>query len=131
MRQFVWKEILYASRFGLVGIMATLIHMTVVWFLVSFYPLPVLASNLIAFLVAFSVSFSGNYYWTFRANCSLKKALTRLFLISGSAFLVNSFLLSWLLDRGFFSPTVSAITAVGIIPVITFVSSRLWVFRND
>jgi len=130
MKEFIWKELVLAGRFGLVGITATLTHMTTVWLLVSNYPVPVLIANVISFFIAFGISFTGNYYWTFRTPGSPSKALLRFLIISGSAFVTNLFLLSWLLYRGYFSPATSAIAAALIIPVCTFVLSRFWGFRN-
>lgn len=131
MKKFFRKELILAGRFGLIGITATLTHMTTVWLLVSSYPIPVLIANIISFFIAFGISFTGNYYWTFRSPGSPRKALLRFFVISGSAFVTNMFLLSWLLYREYFSPATAAITAAGIIPVFTFFLSRFWGFRNQ
>jgi putative flippase GtrA len=62
----LWREAIIASRFGLVGITATAVHMLAVSVLLSETQLPTLLANACAFLVAFCVSFAGNYVWTFQ-----------------------------------------------------------------
>jgi putative flippase GtrA len=118
------------SRFGLVGLIATVIHIVVVWRLIDMTPLPVLVANLVAFLTAFGVSFAGNYYWTFRNPGRPGRTMRRFFLVSASAFGANTILLGVILNKGWLTPTVSAITAAAVIPLITFLASRLWCFRN-
>ena len=119
-----------ACRFFLVGGMATIIHMLVVSILIYKTSLPVLAANLIAFMIAFGISFSGNYYWTFSKACRPKRAIRRFLLIATSAFAANSILLSALLNAGLLSPISSALIAALIIPSITFLGSRLWAFSE-
>ena len=124
------KESLTAGRFGVVGLFATTVHVLVAIRLVSATALPVLFANLVAFLVAFSISFAGNYYWTFRAPGKPANAMRRYFLISVSAFSANTVLLAGLLRAGWLSPAGSTAAAAVVIPCITFLASRLWGFRR-
>ena len=125
------KELIIAVRFGLVGGTATAIHMLSVWILIESSRLYVLNANLIAFLLAFCFSFVGNYYWTFRKPGQQGRVLLRFFLISASAFAANMFLLAALLNAEWLTPLASALSAATVIPVITFLASRLWVFRQQ
>jgi putative flippase GtrA len=126
----LWAELILASRFGVVGIAATAIHVLVVWSLIRGAVLPVLAANFVAFLTAFSFSLSGNYYWTFNTPGNPSRAIRRFFLISGGAFAANNFLLAVLLSAAWLSPVVSAVSAATVIPAITFLASRFWGFRD-
>ncbi len=117
-----------AGRFGLVGGTATLIHMLLAWFLLGNSLLPALLANLVAFMTAFTFSFSGNYYWTFRQPGQRGKVMRRFFLISATAFAANTLLLAVLLNAGWLSPTASVLSAAIVIPVITFTASRFWAF---
>jgi putative flippase GtrA len=127
---YLWIELVLAGRFGLVGVAATAVHMLVVWLLIEASLLPTLAANLVAFLAAFGVSFAGNYYWTFQSPGSPRRAIRRFFLISSSAFAANTILLAGLLHAGWLPPTAAAITAAAVIPLITYMASRLWGFRE-
>ncbi len=62
----LWREAIIAARFGLVGITATAVHILAVSVLLSETQLPTLLANACSFLVAFCVSFAGNYVWTFQ-----------------------------------------------------------------
>jgi putative flippase GtrA len=124
------KEFFLASRFALVGIIATLVHMSVVGALIelTLVSSPLLA-NLAAFLTAFVVSFTGHYHWTFQGPGNPRRAMKRMFVISSSAFAVNTVLLASLLKAGWMSASVSAIVAAAIVPAISFLASRFWGFK--
>lgn len=127
----VLKELLIAVRFGVIGIAATVLHIGMVWVLVGSTQLPALLANLIAFLCAFVLSFTGNYIWTFSTPGSPGKAMRRFFLISLGAFLVNSTLLAAILTSGWLSPRLAAVASASVVPGITFLASRLWGFRHE
>jgi putative flippase GtrA len=128
-RNWIWRELAVATRFGLVGITATCVHILIVWLLLSKTLLPTLVANMLAFLTAFGISFTGNYLWTFGSPGHPGKAMRRFLMISVSAFAVNSLLLAWLLTTGWLAPTASAIVSATAIPAITFWASRLWGFK--
>lgn len=127
----VLKELLIVARFGVIGITATALHIGMVWTLVTHTGLPVLLANLVAFLCAFVLSFTGNYIWTFSAPGSPGQAMRRFFLISLIAFLANSTLLAAILASGWLSPRLAAVASASIVPGITFLASRLWGFRQQ
>ena len=125
----VVREFLFASRFGLVGGAATIVHIVIVSLLIANTDLPILVANLIAFLAAFGISFSGNYIWTFGSPGSPHSAMRRFLIISTSAFAANSLLLASLTSANYLSPTVSAVSAAAIVPLFTYTASRFWGFK--
>jgi putative flippase GtrA len=129
-RARLWHELVVAARFGMVGITATAVHILMVWLFLSETALPPLIANMFAFLTAFGISYTGNYLWTFGSPGNPGKAMRRFFLISVSAFALNTLLLAILLRAGWLSPTVAAIVSAAIVPAITFVASRLWGFQG-
>lgn len=125
-------ELFLAVRFGLVGILATTIHITVVWTLLSTTLLPVLVANTIAFASVFGVSFAGNYLWTFGSPGSPRKTIVRFLTIAAGAFFLNSVLLGVILKMGWLNPTLAVVGSAAVIPTITFLASRFWGFNyND
>ena len=124
------NEVIIVGRFGIVGLIATAVHLVVVWILIEVTTLPTLIANTFAFITAFVVSFSGHYLWTFSNQGRMSEALIKFLLISLSGFSANSFILAGLLHVEWFSPSMSSTLAVAAVPVITFFSSRLWGFKT-
>jgi putative flippase GtrA len=122
------REAIIASRFILVGIAATGMHLFVLWLLIFTTTFPTLLANLFAFLAAFGVSFAGHYIWTFSSPGEPYQAVRRFLLISISAFLFNSVLLAGLLSTEWLKPMHAAMLSVAAIPALTFLGSRLWAF---
>lgn len=127
-RKRLTGEAILASRFALVGVAATLIHVLVVWMLIAKHDVAVFTANIVAFLTAFGVSFSGNYFWTFGTPGRPGRAARRFFFISGTAFVANNALLGALTVMNYLPPDIAAVTAAAAIPPITYGASRLWGF---
>jgi putative flippase GtrA len=123
------RELLYTARFAVVGAAATMLHLAVVWLLIKHTVLPPLSANFLAFISAFGVSFTGNYYWTFRRPGSPTVAIQRFFLVSISAFALNTLALVELIATNLLTPSTAAVLAAFVIPAVTFLSSRLWAFK--
>lgn len=124
-----FHEILIAGRFGLIGILSTLVHVSTIWLIFLFTNITPIVANTFAFLTAFSISFTGNYLWTFRSPGSPLRAIFRFFFIAINAFLVNTLVLNFLVYKGWFLPLTSAILSASLVPFITFLASRLWCFK--
>lgn len=122
------RELFMVSRFTVVGIIAAVVHIATVWSLISYFGVAPLLANLIAFLSAFSVSFAGQYFWTFRSDRKWHQALRRFLLVSASAFGINNLVLSALLGAELVAPAVGAVLAAMIIPVFTYLLGRWWAF---
>lgn len=129
-RSHLSQELLIATRFGLVGLTATVAHILIVWLLLSETPVQPLVGNLCAFLIAFGISFSGNYIWTFRFQGQLGQAMIRFLLVSICAFGLNTLVLAGILSVNLISSSVAAIISAMVVPAFTFVASRLWCFRE-
>ena len=124
------REAIIAARFGLIGVVATIAHILLVSILIYETRIPVIISNTIAFLFAFSISFTGNYIWTFRSPGRPYRTMRRFLLISASAFLINTIIFSIILANKWLSPIYGAISSASVVPLITYLASRLWVFQN-
>lgn len=125
----LWREAIIAARFGLVGIAATIIHILVVSVLLSETLLPTLLANTLAFFMAFGISFAGNYIWTFQSPGQPQRVMGRFLLISLSAFCANILILSVILGNAWLSRKSAVVASAAIMPLITFVASRLWGFQ--
>jgi len=128
-QQKLFREFVFACRFGLVGVAATAVHMLAVWLLIDGASVPLLLANLIAFLMAFGISFSGNYFWTFGSPGRPKSAMRRFFLIASGAFSINTVLLALLAKNQWLAPALAAVLAATVIPAFTYIASRVWGFK--
>src|SRR5689334_4721737 len=78
------------TRFATVGVVAAVVHFSLVVLLVEFCFLHPLYANVIAFFLAFQVSYFGHRYWTFKGTSARHQtALPKLLLISSLCFVVN------------------------------------------
>jgi len=121
------REAKTAARFGLVGGVATAAHLSVAAVLSALWPaLSEFLVNLCGFLVAFQISLIGHRRLTFRRRGKAR----RFFALALSGFVLNNGVLAVLLA----STRISGFWAIGIatltVPVITYIGSRLWAFRE-
>ncbi|MEX0969797.1 MAG: GtrA family protein [Paracoccaceae bacterium] len=116
-------------RFGLVGGLATLVHMLVGVSLIGTGMAPLLA-NLCAFLVAFGVSFIGHYGFSFpQKTASLSSAFKRFILVAIGGFLINESLLALYVWAAIGPAALGLILSTGFAAAATFFASRNWAFR--
>lgn len=125
-----WREVIVAVRFGVVGAIATSTHIAVLWFLFKTSQLVPFWANSIAFCIAFSVSFWGNYTWTFRSSDNILLSMLRFFAVSLCGFIANTILLMLLLAIEFLPPLWCVLISSSMVPVVSYVANRFWVFKN-
>ena len=128
----LWLETLRVWRFLVVGLVATFSHLSVALLLMSFLELNALLANVLAFVTAFSLSFSGNYFWTFRHNesgPSIRSAMFQFLVVSASAFVINSTALFALITLVGVEEHLAVLLSAILVPAYTFIMSRFWVFR--
>ena len=118
-------------RFGLVGAGAAAVHFCVVWLLVERFRMAPLAANVLAFLVAFCVSYMGHARLTFAdAKTTVRESLPHFFAVAVSAFACNE-LLYFIALHGLKLPYRPALFAVLLLVAAgTYAASRLWAFAG-
>lgn len=117
-------------QFGLVGAAAAATHLACVWALVAGAGLAPLVANVLAFAVAFVVSYRGHARLTFHAAGARGwPSLWRFLAVASSAFVANE-LLYWLaLERLHWHYFWSQAGILVLVAAGTFVSSKFWAFR--
>lgn len=123
------EELLTVSRFTLVGVGASLIHIGLVWILIVQFDINPIRANLAAFLTAFGFSFAGQYLWTFRSARHWRSALVRFFIVSIAAFALNNIALLGLLQLDHMRSSFAAVLAACVVPLASYVLGRTWAFR--
>ncbi len=127
---YILKELVLAYRFFLIGLLATITHMFFVWWFITKVLLNVYYANFYAFLVAFFVSFLGHYYWTFKERPQFISAFAKMLTVSVSTFLLNIIVLTFFIEYFLFLEVNAALAAALIIPLLSFVGMRLWIFKK-
>lgn len=118
-----------AIRFGLVGSLATVIHLVVGWTLLLADVGPTI-SNLTAFAVAFGFSFLGHSKYTFaNVKSSRHRAFFRFVGVASFGFLVNHLLFLGLLHQTEFASGACLFVSTCFAAVATFVLLQKWAFR--
>jgi len=130
LRDSILLEVFTALKFSIVGIAATILHLLIALSLVAYYDVYPLVANFIAFLCAFMVSFLGNFHWTFHVAIDQRIALAKFFAVTLVAFVVNNVLLMVLLNATSLPKQWAVVVAAMVVPLVTFISSRLWVFNS-
>ncbi|MFK5998142.1 MAG: GtrA family protein [Rhodobacterales bacterium] len=117
-------------RFGFVGGVATLVHISVGSFWIAFGINPLWA-NLWAFTTALLVSFLGHQFFTFRGHGRpIRSSAMRFASVAVLGFVVNEMVLLTLTKRLLLNPTLSLIISTLSVATMTFILSRLWAFRS-
>jgi putative flippase GtrA len=114
--------------FVAVGGAAAAVHLALVYLLVERTGLMPLQANLLAFLVAFAVSYCGHYLFTYRAQ-SAPASLGRWLAVSIAGFGANQLMYSALLRHfGGAAYMLLLLIVTGTVAVLSYCLGRLWAF---
>lgn len=117
-------------RFGVIGVLAALVHFSVVVVLVELKAFQPLIANIFAFMIAFQVSYLGHRYWTFRGTTTEHRvAFPKLLFVNSLGFLANESLFFLFMNYLHLPYQLALVIVLTIIPMITFVINKFWVFQ--
>ena len=126
----MFTHIFQLARFTTTGAAASLTHYSIVMLLFK-RNIALQYANLIAFLLAYWVSYFGHRIFTFKAqHISHRQTLPKFTLVAGLGFLFNeSFLL---LSNLYFSVPISTLVCVAIVltSIVTFLLNRFFAFQH-
>lgn len=118
-------------RFLWVGWGATITHYLTVLILVYNWDIYPELANILAFVVAFFISFMGHWRWTFREQqAEFQRALFAFALTALLMFMLNAIIFHLLLDCMGIRFEVSLLIAQGMVAVITYLVSKYWAFAR-
>jgi putative flippase GtrA len=116
-------------RFGIVGLAASAVHFGIVVLLVQNWTMQPLVANIFGFAGGLQISYWGHRMWTFNDTSTLHRvALPRLLVVQIISLLANETLFYIFLSLNLPYP-VALLVVLTTLPIFTFVSSKLWVFR--
>ncbi len=117
-------------QFVLVGAAAAATHLAVMGLLVGWAGMAPLAANVLAFLVAFAVSYNGHALLTFSASNSRgRAAMARYFAVACLSFAANEVLYFVALHILHWHYFWSQAGVLVLVAVCTFVLSKFWAFK--
>lgn len=115
--------------FGTVGMVATVVHVALAFLLMTQTATNPYFANLAGFLAAFGISFFGNARLTFRYSGALGGPMMRFLAISFASLALTSAITALVEAQGLPRWTYVVLTLV-IVPPITFVIAKFWVFAE-
>lgn len=114
-------------RFGIIGVLNTIIHGSILSLLVGFLSFNVISSNLMAFIVANVFSFLLNSFFTFKTKATL--LLYYRFLLSSLLSLALTLFISYISFSLGFSYLIGFGFIVILVPVFSFFIMKAWAFK--
>lgn len=117
-------------QFVLVGGAAAATHVSVVGLLVSLADMRPLVANVLAFLVAFVVSYNGHALLTFaQTGARGRAAVGRYFVVASLSFIVNELMYAAALRWLGWNYLVCLVLVLLLVAMGTFVLSKSWAFK--
>jgi putative flippase GtrA len=120
----------YILKFGTVGLLATITHFLFLWILFTYTSFAPLWANLLAYCIAFNVSFFLNFKWTFQSEKDPTEAAVKFLLASLFAMFTNSCIFYVLISAGWFEPFISACIAAIFSATFMFLLTYFWAFNQ-
>jgi putative flippase GtrA len=112
-----------------VGVLATLVHISVAWPSVHLLHVPAVLANFMGFCVAVAFSMAGHAMYTFRQALTRAKAM-RFSVVSLSSLGFSSLLVLALGHVTRLQPESIVILAALLTPAFTYLCHSLWTFRH-
>jgi putative flippase GtrA len=118
-------------RFGIIGVLAALTHYAIAVIL-THEVVAAAWSNLIAFIIAFWVSYFGHRYFSFNAsNVSHQQTLPRFIFVALLGFMLNQTLLLFMLHFTTVAIAVGLPFILILTAIFTFILSRQFAFNTS
>ena len=118
--------VIQLTKFGIVGVAATLAHYSVALFSSMF--ISIYLSNILGYIFGIFVSYGGHRRFTFTSSLTHRVAFPR-FLASSIFGLAVSYAPLYVTTSNGMPNWLSLIVAIGIMPIVNFAVMRFWVFR--
>lgn len=115
-----------------IGASSALVHIVTVLNLVTQLALSPLLANIIAFLIAFNVSYIGHKYLTFSELDNHKQlSLPHFFLVASSGGIINEGLYYLILHYTHINYLIALVLVLATVAIYSFILSRFWACRSN
>jgi len=114
-------------RYGILGLFATLIHLSIASWYIYFINNSLLQSNIIGFFIAYIFSYLMQSKYVFEHKISIEKAI-KYFIVQFSALLL-AIMTSDLFN--IYDNYIKTVIIVILLPSITFLIHKFWTFQKE
>lgn len=118
-------------RFAVSGGFATGTHVIVFVVLIEWLSVRPVISAGVAFVVALFVSYGMNYHWTFSVSGPHRVMLPKFIVVAVLGLLLNLGITYSVVDMAGYWYGYALLLVVLLVPMVTFVLSKLWVFSGE
>jgi putative flippase GtrA len=118
------------ATFALIGVGATLVHVTAALAARAGLGLPPLSANLVGYACAVGFSYVGNATLTFRKPSRDARQFARFVAVSALGLVLNQSIVYLLVNRLGWPFWLALGPVVVLVPALSFVLAKLWAFRR-
>lgn len=118
------------AKYTLAGAFGTAVHYAVLISLVENEIAGAVAASSVGALLGALVNYVINYYFTFQSDRSHVAAITRFYVVAGTGFALNAFLMWLSVHLLGVQYIVAQVVTTGLVLLWGFVFNRTWTFRD-
>ena len=115
-------------RFGVIGVVATFVHVGMVVLLVELPGVEPVWANVLAFLTALPVSYFGNFHWTFAAEGQHGRRVPRFVFTQTLGFASSQTIMFVVVEVMSLHYGIALAAVLMTVPMMSYLLSRGWVF---
>jgi putative flippase GtrA len=126
------RHLVKLFSYGMIGLVGTLIHFSVLVFLVEVFHIEPVLSSSIGFIVTVIVSFYLNRRFTFRTTSSKTTvAFIKYTVVSCLGFILNSVIMYGSVHILSLHYSIAQVIVVVLLPISNFLLNNFWTFRES
>lgn len=124
------ETFLQLNRFILVGVLNTVITITIFLFLTNFVKLDYRLSNSIGYIIGVINSFIWNKKWTFKTKNSLKSEFLKFIVVFIISYFINFLIVIYFKEHLRFNKNISQMIGIIFYTLSFFIGSKIFVFKK-
>jgi putative flippase GtrA len=117
------------GRFGIVGVISTLIYVVMATIGARWTALPIVVVNAVAITASGAWGYIGHYYLTFRSDAAHGASAARFFALFGLGYVASTGIV-FLNQQLALPPELGTAVVTIFLPVMNFLVMQLWVFSS-
>jgi putative flippase GtrA len=118
-------------RFGVVGLTATAVHVTVFFVLTDGFAVDPTLATAVAFLGAMVVSYLANRRWTFRFRGAHRRTFGRYATVAVVGAALNALIMRVATTNLGWHKNAGLLAVLAVVPAFSYLGNRYWSFRRD